>query len=610
MLDRALSRVLNGGSSLSMVLNGGSSLSRVLNGGSSLSMVLNGGSSLSRVLNGGRALSRAPTEGSCHAWAVRRPCPRVGLGAAGQHTGAAGQGPGEEGGGGGQQQQQQAWPAARSVRELLGSSEHGAAVTVQGWVQSVRSQKDVVFVDVSDGSCVTPVQVVTSPQQHQRSLNAGCSVEVRGIWQSRGERRSGEVHAAHVHVVGACDSLAFPLNPRGRHPAEFARRHPHLRPRTATFAALLRVRHAATQALHAHLQAEGYVHVHTPIITSNDCEGAGELFRVELAGSPGGGGGSPGEAGGSSGEAGGSPGEARGSPVEARGSPGEAGGSPGEAGGSRRESFFDVPAYLTVSGQLHLEAVASGLARAFSLGPTFRAESSNTRHHLAEFYMLEAERAFTTRIEELTQLMERCFKVATGAILEACPDDVALFHKVVTPGHRAKVEKMLISDFITISYTEAIATLAAHRKSFRFPVEWGCDLHKEHERFLVAHVGGGGVPLFVTAWPRDLKPFYARDNQEGDGTRRTVAAVDLLTPGVGELCGGSLREERLDVLQDRLDSLGLTDTYQWYLDLRRFGSTPHGGFGMGFERYLQCILGLDNIRDAIPFPRWAHSCDL
>ncbi|CAN0345087.1 unnamed protein product [Lampetra fluviatilis] len=522
-----------------------------------LSMVLNGGRALSMVLNGGRrALSRAPTEGSCHAWAARRPRPRAGLGVAGQHTGAAGQGPGEEGGGG-----QQPRPTARSVRELLARNEHGAAVTVQGWVQSVRSQKDVVFVDVSDGSCVTPVQVVTSPQQHIRSLNAGCSVEVRGIWQSRGERRSGEVHATHVHLVGACDPLAFPLNPRGRHPAEFARRHPHLRPRTATFAALLRVRHAATQALHAHLQAEGYVHVHTPIITSNDCEGAGELFRVE-------------------------------------------------AGGSRRESFFDVPAYLTVSGQLHLEAVASGLARAFSLGPTFRAESSNTRHHLAEFYMLEAERAFTTRIEELTHLMERCFKVATGAILEACPDDVALFHKVVTPGHRAKVEKMLTSDFITISYTEAIATLAAHSKSFRFPVEWGCDLHKEHERFLVGHVGGGGVPLFVTDWPRDLKPFYARDNPEGDGTCRTVAAVDLLTPGVGELCGGSLREERLDVLQERLDSLGLTDSYQWYLDLRRFGSTPHGGFGMGFERYLQCILGLDNIRDAIPFPRWAHSCDL
>uniref|UniRef100_A0A8C9WWW2 asparagine--tRNA ligase n=1 Tax=Sander lucioperca TaxID=283035 RepID=A0A8C9WWW2_SANLU len=268
------------------------------------------------------------------------------------------------------------------------------------------------------------------------------------------------------------------------------------------------------------------------------------------------------------------------------------------------ENFFSVPAFLTVSGQLHLEVMSGAFSRVYTFGPTFRAENSQSRRHLAEFYMVEAEVSFTQSLEDLTKVMEDMFRSATEHVLAHCAEDVDLFHKHVTPGHRVTVEAMLKKRFPAITYSEAIDILNRSSEKFAFPTDWGCDLQTEHEKYLVKHCGN--IPVFVTDYPYDLKPFYARDNQ--DHPEHTAAAVDLLVPGVGELCGGSLREERLDLLRARLEEAGLEDTYSWYLDLRRFGSVPHGGFGLGFERYLQCILGVDNIKDVIPFPRFSHSC--
>ncbi|XP_074073094.1 asparaginyl-tRNA synthetase isoform X4 [Macrotis lagotis] len=352
--------------------------------------------------------------------------------------------------------------------------------------------------------------------------------------------------------------MAFPFKYKERYPLEYVRQYPHLRCRTNTLGSILRVRSEATDAIHSFFKTNGYIHIHTPVITSNDCEGAGELFQVEPS-----------------------------SKVK----------EPGK-------NFFDVPAFLTVSAQLHLEVMSGAFSQVFSFGPTFRAENSQSRRHLAEFYMVEAEMSFVESLQDIMQVMETLFKVTTETVLSSCPEDVELLHKFVAPGQKDKLEQMLKNKFLIISYTEAIETLKKASQNFTFTPQWGADLQTEHEKYLVKYCGN--IPVFVINYPLDLKPFYMRDNE--DEPQHTVAAVDLLVPGVGELFGGSLREERLHLLQQRLARLGLTDTYQWYLDLRRFGSVPHGGFGMGFERYLQCILGVDNIKDVIPFPRFPHSC--
>ncbi|XP_038842863.1 probable asparagine--tRNA ligase, mitochondrial isoform X2 [Salvelinus namaycush] len=270
------------------------------------------------------------------------------------------------------------------------------------------------------------------------------------------------------------------------------------------------------------------------------------------------------------------------------------------------QHFFSVPAYLTVSGQLHLEVMAGAFPGVYTFGPTFRAENSQSRRHLAEFYMVEAEISFTQSLEDLMKVMEDLFRSTTEHLLAQCPEDVALYHKHVSPGYRDNVDLMMKKSFNVITYTEAINILNSSSKKFAFKTDWGCDLQTEHEKYLVKHCGD--VPLFVTDYPYALKPFYARDNE--DQPLHTAAAVDLLVPGVGEMCGGSLREERLDLLKTRLAQAGLDETYGWYLDVRRFGSVPHGGFGMGFERYLLCVLGVDNIKDVIPFPRFSRSCPL
>ncbi|XP_077663639.1 asparaginyl-tRNA synthetase isoform X3 [Eretmochelys imbricata] len=423
------------------------------------------------------------------------------------------------------------------VREALGAQEVNRDIKVQGWVRSVRSQKEVLFLHINDGSSLESLQVVADPTLEHRDLTFGSAVEVQGkLVKSLHRMQNVELKAENIRVVGPCDTLMFPFKPRERQPLEYSRQFPHLRCRTNTLSSLLRVRSEATAAIHSFFKDNGYVHVHTPIITSNDCEGAGELFHVRTS-----------------------------NKVQ----------EPGE-----NSHFFNVPAFLTVSGQLHLEVMAGAFTQVFTFGPTFRAENSQSRRHLAEFYMVEAEMSFTESLQDIIQVMEDLFKTTTSIVLSKCPQDVELFHKYVSPAQKVRTD----------------AEEQIHN--------WGSDLQTEHEKYLVKHCGE--VPVFVVNYPYDLKPFYMRDNE--DGPQHTVAAVDLLVPGIGELCGGSLREERPHFLQSRLARLGLADAYQWYLDLRQFGSAPHGGFGMGFERYLQCILGVDNIKDVIPFPRFPHSC--
>ncbi|NXC86350.1 SYNM protein, partial [Cercotrichas coryphoeus] len=437
---------------------------------------------------------------------------------------------------------------------------------LQGWVRSVRSQKEVLFLHINDGSSLESLQVVADPSLEKKDLTFGSAVEVQGkLVKSPHRMQNMELQAETIRVVGPCDIWSFPLKMKERHPLEYVRQFPHLRCRNNTLGALLRIRSEATAGIHSFFQDNGYVHIHTPIITSNDCEGAGELFQVE---------------------------------VKAKES-------------AEETHFFNVPAFLTVSGQLHLEVMAGAFTHVFTFGPTFRAENSQSRRHLAEFYMVEAELSFTESLQDIMQVMEDLFKTVTSTVLSKCPRDVELFHKYIAPAQKVMhvtgkncSPVVLFSSSCRISYSEAVEILKQAPQTFTFKPEWGCDLQTEHEKYLVKHCGE--VPVFVINYPYDLKPFYMRDNE--DGPQHTVAAVDLLVPGVGELCGGSLREERLPFLESRLQRLGLTDAYQWYLDLRKFGSVPHGGFGMGFERYLQYILGVDNIKDVIPFPRFSHSC--
>ncbi|XP_062242252.1 probable asparagine--tRNA ligase, mitochondrial [Platichthys flesus] len=447
------------------------------------------------------------------------------------------------------------------VSEALSGADLGTNVKVQGWVRSVRPQKTNLFLHVNDGSSLQSLQVVAGSELNDPSLTFGSAVEVTGILKkSPRQTQPVELEAEQIQVVGKCNPLDFPFKIKDRHSLEYIRQFPHLRCRTNAFSSLLRIRSEATAAIHSYFKENGFLQIHTPIITSNDCEGAGELFQVEPSG-----------------------------PEH-----------------EEDENYFSVPAFLTVSGQLHLEVMSGAFSRVYTFGPTFRAENSQSRRHLAEFYMVEAEVSFTQSLEDLTKVMEGMFRSATEHVLARCAEDVDLFHKHVTPGHRGTVEAMMKRRFPVITYSEAIDILNSSSETFVFPTNWGCDLQTEHEKYLVKHCGN--TPVFVTDYPYDLKPFYARDNL--DGPKHTAAAVDLLVPGVGELCGGSLREERLDLLSARLEAVGLEETYSWYLDLRRFGSVPHGGFGLGFDRFLQCVLGVDNIKDVIPFPRFSHSCPL
>ncbi len=457
--------------------------------------------------------------------------------------------------------------AKRIVEVLRGGVDVGSEVVIEGWVRTRRDSKaGLSFVNVHDGSCFDPIQVVAQSALPEYepvvlALGAGCSVRVRGtVVASQGKGQSVEITATQVELVGAVDNPdTYPMQPK-RHSMEYLREVAHLRPRTNVIGAMTRVRHALSQAVHRFFHEHGFYWIHTPIITASDAEGAGQMFRVstlDLANLP----------------------------------------RTKDGAIDFDQDFFGKESFLTVSGQLNVETYCCALSKVYTFGPTFRAENSNTRRHLAEFWMIEPELAFADLHDDV-QLAEDFLKHVFRALLNERDDDLRFFAQHVDKQCITRLEKLVQSDFERMTYTEAIERLQKSGKKFEFKPEWGADLQSEHERYLTEEVVGR--PVAVLNYPKSIKAFYMRNNDDG----RTVAAMDVLAPGIGEIIGGSQREERLDRLDARLDEMGLPkDHYDWYRDLRRYGTVPHAGFGLGFERAILYATGIDNIRDVIPFPR-------
>ena len=455
-----------------------------------------------------------------------------------------------------------------SVRQILAGQAPGdAAVTVKGWVRTRRDSKaGISFVHVSDGSAFQLLQVVapaTLPNYADEvlKLTAGCAVAATGtIVPSPAKGQPFEMQASAITVVGWVDDPdTYPIQPKP-HSMEFLREVAHLRPRTNVIGAATRVRHTLAKAIHQFFDQNGFLWVNTPIITASDAEGAGALFRVstlDLANLP-------------------------------RTEQGKI---------DFGQDFFGREAFLTVSGQLNVEAYCLALSKVYTFGPTFRAENSNTSRHLAEFWMVEPEIAFADLSDNAT-LAERLLKFTFELLLNKRHDDLAFFDERIEKGLVAKLQSIVSSEFVRLDYNEAISVLERANERFEFPVKWGIDLQSEHERYLTEkHVKR---PVIVMNYPKDIKAFYMRVNDDG----RTVAAMDVLAPGIGEIIGGSQREERLDLLDSRMDERGIDkEHYAWYRDLRRYGTVPHAGFGLGFERTIAYVTGLSNVRDAIPFPR-------
>ena len=450
---------------------------------------------------------------------------------------------------------------------LLGQVAVGEEVTVRGWVRTRRDSKaGISFVAVYDGSCFNPVQAVVNNslpnyQSEVLRLTTGCSVIVTGnVVESPGQGQSFEIQATAVEVVGWVDDPdTYPMAAK-RHSIEYLREVAHLRPRTNLIGAVARVRHTLAQALHRFFHEHGYFWVSTPLITASDTEGAGEMFRVSTL-------------------------DLENLPRNAQGKV------------DFNEDFFGKEAFLTVSGQLNGETYACALSKIYTFGPTFRAENSNTSRHLAEFWMLEPEIAFAS-LDDAADLAEAMLKYVFKAVLSERADDMAFFAERVDKEAVSRLEKFVTADFARVDYTDAIDILLASGQTFENPVEWGIDLSSEHERYLAEkHFQ---APVVVKNYPKDIKAFYMRLNEDG----KTVAAMDVLAPGIGEIIGGSQREERLDVLDQRLNEMGLNkEDYWWYRDLRRYGTVPHSGFGLGFERLIAYVTGVQNVRDVIPFPR-------
>jgi len=456
---------------------------------------------------------------------------------------------------------------------LAGVIAEGDEVEVRGWVRTRRDSKaGLSFVQLSDGSCQGTLQIVAPKALSNYAdgvlhLTAGASVIVRGtLVASRGKGQAFEVKAAEVEICGLVDEPdTYPIQPK-QHSLEFLREVAHLRPRTNTFGAIARVRHTAAFAVHEFFTKEGFVWINTPIITSSDAEGAGQMFRV--------------------------------STLDVQNLP------KNDAGGvDWKRDFFGGEAFLTVSGQLNVEAYCLALSKVYTFGPTFRAENSNTARHLAEFWMIEPEIAFADLSAD-ADLAERFLKHVFEAVLEKREDDMEFFEERVQKGVIDRLEKFLDAAFERMDYGAAIEVLQQSGKKFEYAPEWGMDLQTEHERFLCEeHVGR---PVVVMNYPKDIKAFYMRQNDDG----KTVAAMDVLAPGIGEIIGGSQREERLDRLDQRMQEMDLdAEHYGWYRDLRRYGTVPHAGFGLGFERLLVYMCGLQNIRDAIPYPRVPGQAD-
>ena len=449
------------------------------------------------------------------------------------------------------------------IKELLDRESAGGQVLVQGWVKTRRSSKEVTFLHVNDGSTLIDLQVVvdeTLPGYHLvDSLSTGCSVSLEGtLVDSPGRCQKYEVRASKLDILGLADPTTYPLQKK-RHTMEFLREIAHLRPRTNTFGAMARMRNSLAVAVHGFFQYRGFQYLQSPLITASDAEGAGSMFRVTT--------------------------------LDLENLPTKDGGVDHEA------DFFGKPAFLTVSGQLEAEIFALALTDVYTFGPTFRADNSNTSRHLAEFWMVEPEVAFCD-LDGLAELAEDFLKHIFAHVLNNCEEDLAFFNQWFEKSAIATLEGIVNSSFERITYTEAIDILQSSGQNFEFPVEWGADLQSEHERFLSEQ--SIGRPVIVTDYPKEIKPFYMRMNDDG----RTVRAMDVLVPRIGEIIGGSQREERGDALLDRIRQAGLKEEdYWWYLDLRNYGTVPHSGFGLGFERTLQFVTGMPNIRDVIAFPR-------
>ncbi|WP_287817555.1 asparagine--tRNA ligase [Idiomarina sp.] len=462
---------------------------------------------------------------------------------------------------------------ASVVDVLAGKIAVDETVTVRGWVRTRRDSKaGISFINLHDGSCFDAIQTVVPAElpnysNEVQKLTTGCSVAITGVVvPSQGKGQSFELQATKVHVYGWVeDPDTYPMSPK-RHSMEYLREYAHLRPRTNITGAVMRVRNALSQAVHRFFHEQGYLWVSTPIITTSDCEGAGEMFRV--------------------------------STLDMLNIPKT---DKGEVDFS--EDFFGKEAFLTVSGQLNVESYACSLSKVYTFGPTFRAENSNTSRHLSEFWMVEPELAFAT-LDDIAGLAEAMLKYVFKAILEERPDDMAFFAERINPDAISRLEAIVNNDFVHMDYTDAIEILKSCDKKFEYPVEWGVDLQSEHERYLAEeHVG---APIILKNYPRDIKAFYMRQNEDG----KTVAAMDVLAPGIGEIIGGSAREERLDVLDQRIEEMNLPkEEYGFYRDLRRYGTVPHAGFGLGFERLVAYVTGVQNIRDVIPFPRAPKSAE-
>ncbi len=458
-----------------------------------------------------------------------------------------------------------------SVAEARREDAVGRQVRLQGWVRTRRDSKGgFSFLELNDGSSQGNVQVIADAKlpnydSQIKHLTTGASVTVVGeVRKSPAKGQATEVHAQSVTVHGSADPETYPLQKKG-HSFEFLRTKAHLRPRTNTFGAVARLRNQVSRSIHEFFQERGFLYVHTPIITASDCEGAGELFRVSTL-----------------------------NPAQ----------PPRKDGAiDYSQDFFGRPTYLTVSGQLQAEIFACALGKVYTFGPTFRAENSNTTRHLAEFWMVEPEMAFY-ELEDNMALAEAFIKRIIRDALEKCPEDMQFFKERIDASVLPRLEAVLRSEFLRLPYTEAVEILRKSGEKFEFPVEWGKDLQSEHERYLTEKQFNR--PVILYDYPRTIKPFYMRVNDDG----KTVRAMDVLVPGVGEIIGGSQREERLDVLAARMKEQGLDpETYWWYLELRRYGTVPHSGFGLGLERTLLFLTGLGNIRDVVPFPRTPGSAD-
>ncbi len=446
------------------------------------------------------------------------------------------------------------------VKALLAAENPEDHVTVQGWVRTRRDSKTFSFLEVNDGSCLKGLQIIADADLPNYAdeiahIQTGASVRIEGkMVESQGKGQTWEIQATSVELLGNADE-SYPLQKK-RHSREFLREIAHLRPRTNLLGAVFRVRSRLAYAIHQFFQERHFVYVHTPIITASDCEGAGEMFRVTT--------------------------------LDAKGM---------AAKNAGELDFFGKPTYLTVSGQLEGETFACALSNIYTFGPTFRAENSNTSRHAAEFWMIEPEMAFCD-LEGDMDLAEEMIEEVASDVLEQCEDDLAFFGQFVDKELLQRLKFVVEKPFERVTYTDAVEILEKSGQKFEYPVEWGANLQSEHERFLTEQHFKS--PVTVYDYPKSIKPFYMRANDDG----KTVAAMDLLVPGIGEIIGGSQREERLGVLEQNFADHDLsTDDYWWYLDLRRYGTVPHAGFGLGFERMLMFVTGVENIRDVIPFPR-------